>query len=360
MREKPRLLVRVDSGLYRHERDGKKYGSYYGVYSDKGRRIKESLNTEDLFEARRILKARRAQDDRLDPTLRGQTLAEYCDKYLETRQGRAAGTLRQDRKNVERIKKQFWMAKKPLRTIKQSDCLTFLAGLKKEKDPRQPLGASDRNHLGWCLRKICALAVADGVIAANPAAGFRAEKGKDPIRLTPTWEQFKRIVDTIRHQPFADTRDVSADLVDFYGRAGLGTAEAAALQWQDIDLARGKIHVLRRKTGRGFVISIYPQLRPLIERLIQQAPKAAPTDPVFRIRDPKKALATACRQLKFPQFSPRSFRRMFITRCLEHGMDPGLVARTQGHSDGGALILKTYRHIRPAYENEMLERLKDE
>jgi integrase len=127
-----------------------------------------------------------------------------------------------------------------------------------------------------------------------------------------------------------------------------------------MDLGRGRIHVLRHKTGKAFVISIYPQLRPLIERLVQQNPKAAPTDPVFRVRNPKRALATACRQLKFPQFSPRSFRRMFITRCLEHGMDPGLVARTQGHSDGGALILKTYRHIRPSYEAEMLERLKDE
>jgi hypothetical protein len=51
---------------------------------------------------------------------------------------------------------------------------------------------------------------------------------------------------------------------------------------------------------------------------------------------------------------------MFITRCLERGIDPGLVARTQGHRDGGALILKTYRHIRPAYESEMLKKLSDE
>ena len=51
---------------------------------------------------------------------------------------------------------------------------------------------------------------------------------------------------------------------------------------------------------------------------------------------------------------------MFISRSLERGIDPGLVAKTQGHRDGGALILKTYRHIRPSYEAEMLKKLTDE
>ena len=49
---------------------------------------------------------------------------------------------------------------------------------------------------------------------------------------------------------------------------------------------------------------------------------------------------------------------MFITDALEAGIDPGIVARTQGHRDGGVLILRTYRHVRPKFEDEQLERLK--
>ena len=79
------------------------------------------------------------------------------------------------------------------------------------------------------------------MIGMNPAEGLKGERAPEKLKLTPTWEQFKAIVATIRAQPQSDTREESADLIDFYGRAGLGTAEAAGLLWQDVDFARSKI-----------------------------------------------------------------------------------------------------------------------
>ena len=358
----PKITIhKTESGLYRHKRDGKFFGSYYALYSYRGRRVKESLDTEVLAEARRLLRLRRAEDERLDPTLRAATLGEYCDKYWNTRQGRSAGTLESDLRHLNRIKNEFpGGAGRALRTIRASEVLAFIGSLKQQRNPKEPLGATDRSHLGWTFRKIFRLAVADGVIGMNPAEGLKGERAPEKLKLTPTWEQFKAIVATIRAQPQSDTREESADLIDFYGRAGLGTAEAAGLLWQDVDFERSKIQILRAKTKKTFVVDIYPQLRPLLEKLSDKSPDRQPTGSVFKVKGAKKALSYACRKLGFPQYSPRSFRRMFISRSLERGIDPGLVAKTQGHRDGGALILKTYRHIRPAYESEMLKKLTDE
>ena len=218
-----RRLVKVEAGLYRHQKGDRKYGPYFALYSHAGHRIKESLGTEQLPEARRLLKVRKAEDERLDPGLRSSTLGEYCDKYWETRQGKAPGTLESDLRHLSRIKKEFPGGQnRALRNIRASEILAFIGGLKKQKNPEEPLGATDRSHLGWTLRKIFRLAVADGVIGMNPAEGLKGERAPEKLKLTPTWEQFKAIVATIRGQPQSDTREESADLIDFYGRAGLG------------------------------------------------------------------------------------------------------------------------------------------
>jgi site-specific recombinase XerD len=48
---------------------------------------------------------------------------------------------------------------------------------------------------------------------------------------------------------------------------------------------------------------------------------------------------------------------MFITRCIEKGVDVKVVAQWQGHADGGALILNTYSHVRNVHAEEMAKKL---
>lgn len=127
----------------------------------------------------------------------------------------------------------------------------------------------------------------------------------------------------MRAQSFnADAQD-SADFLEFLGSAGLGQAEAASLTRSDIDFDSGYIITFRHKTSTGFAIPICPQVRPLLERLCENKSNG---DPVFKIRDAKKALAGACRRLGFPAFSQRSLRRMFITRAIERGVDVKVIA----------------------------------
>jgi integrase len=209
------------------------------------------------------------------------------------------------------------------------------------------------------VRRMFDLAVADKVIAESPAKDTKTVKRATPIRQTPTWEQFKSIVENIRGQKFNADADDSADFVDFLGRSGLGNSEAANIQRKDVDLEKGKITVMRNKTDKGYQIPIFPQLRPLVEKLMKQA-EDKPEAPLLKVDNVKKALTNACVRLNLPHYSHRSLRRCFVTRCIELGMDFKTVAALQGHTDGGVLIAKTYSHLRTEHVDNMAAKLVDE
>jgi integrase len=272
------------------------------------------------------------------------TLAEWCDRYLSVIQHQKPKTIERKTLIVRRIKTQ-WPGGSlvQISKVNQSDVLMWLARFK--------FGAVSRNlHLA-CLKELFAMAVGDRIIAHSPE-NVKAMKLDKPIRKTPTFEQFLQVVDSIRSQEFnGHDADESADFVEFIGLAGLGQAEASALTWDDIDWKREQIVTFRHKTKAGFAIPLYPQLRPLLEkRHAQRSPGDAR---VFGIKDAKRAIAAACKRLKLPAFSHRSFRRTFITRAIERGIDVKVIAEWQGHKDGGKLILETYSHVDPVHSKRM-------
>jgi integrase len=160
----------------------------------------------------------------------------------------------------------------------------------------------------------------------------------------------------VRARPFNANAQDSADFLEFLGLAGLGQAEARSLRRSDIDFEAGQLITFRHKTSTGFTVPIFPQLRPLLERLCEGKSNG---DAIFEIRDAKKALAGACGRLGYPSFSQRSFRRMFITRAIQLGVDVKVIAQWQGHRDGGKLILDTYSHVNPVHSNRMAQLITD-
>jgi len=232
--------------------------------------------------------------------------------------------------------------------IRPSECDQWLAGY--------GLGVSSRNAHIQCLKEVFALAVRDKIIPDSPAAHLKYSKREKPIRLTPRLEQFKAIIADVRAQVFnADAQD-SADFLEFLGLAGLGQAEASSLLRGDVVLEAGQIITFRHKTATGFVVPIFPQLRPLLERLCQGKSRR---DHIFKIADAKHALANACRRLGYPPFSQRSLRRMFVTRAIENGVDVKVIAEWQGHKDGGKLILDTYSHVNRSHSQRMAKLMVD-
>jgi integrase len=106
-------------------------------------------------------------------------------------------------------------------------------------------------------------------------------------------------------------------------------------------LEQGVIHVRRLKTQRTYTVPVFPHLKALVTELKKHG-RLAPGHQIFSIRSPHEALYAACERLGLPKYSARSLRRAFIVHALEKGCDPRLIAAWQGHSDNGALLLKTY------------------
>jgi integrase len=337
--------VRGTEGLYRYLPNGK----YYARFTIHGKEVRQSLRTTDRAHARRELIRLQGEQARIDPGAGKITLAALADRYLATVQHHAPKTVAQKTYICNRVKTTWPEGSDTLiRKVLPSQVLAFLS--------RYTFGASSYNAYLATLRAMFELAVADHLVAQSPVAGLKERRREKPIRQTPTVEQFKAIVADVRNQLFnADAKD-SADFLEFLGLAGLGQAEAASLTRADIDLCANRVVTFRHKTRTGFAIPIYPQLRPLLERLCQGKTSA---ERIFKISDAKKALAGACRRLGYPPFSQRSLRRMFITRAIEKGIDVKVIAEWQGHKDGGKLILDTYSHVNRSHSQRMAQLMTD-
>jgi integrase len=334
-------LHKVGECLYRYSPNA----VYYARIKIDGKEIKRSLGTTDRTLARRKLSALKDELRQIDRSHGRVTLTDLCDRYLKTVQHQKPKTVERKTFIVGRIKTDWPTGKlTQVGKIKPSDVDLWLS--------RYHFGPASRNLHISCVKELFALAVRDRIISVSPAAHLRSAKREKPIRLTPTFEQFKAIVAEVRAQQFNADAEDSADFLEFMGLAGLGQAETSSLTRADVEFDADRIITFRHKTSTGFAIPIFPQLRPLLTRLWEGKFNS---DHLFKVHDAKKALAGACRRLGYPPFSQRSFRRMFITRAIQLGIDVKTIAEWQGHKDGGKLILDTYSHVNPVHSHRMAQ-----
>ena len=335
-----------EHGLYRYNPSGQ----YFARVRFRGKLYRRKLDTDDLALARRKLRTFRHDLERTDATRGNTSFAAVLEEYEGTLTG-ADSTLKDKRAGVQKLKGTwFGIDSLPVRTVKPSQVMTWLSKHYGEKS------ASHYNSALTVIRSAFDIAVNDKIISESPAKDLTYRRRKKPVRLTPTFEQFKAIVADIRAQRFNREAEQSANFVEFLGLAGLGQAEVAAITRAHVYLEAGQITLYRCKTDTGFVIPIYPQLRPLLAKLCKGN---GHNEPLFSINEARKALENACKRLSFPKFTHRSLRRMFITRAIERGIDVKVISEWQGHRDGGKLILQTYSHVNPAHSQRMARLMSD-
>ena len=235
-----RLIATSTPGIYRR---GTRYAYRYTDAS--GRTRQGSART--LAEARR-LKAQRATD-----AARGErhetsrlTLAVYANEWLSSYQGRTSRGIRVE--TLADYRHELGLYALPLlgglrlgeiepRHVKQLAALVSDGGRRKPRTVKLAIAP---------LRALLATAVEDGLIRSNPAAGVRIAQ-PDTLEedlnhvvqeraLTP--EQLARLIAEIpeSHRPF----------VTFVAQTGLRIGEAIAVQWRDVDLDAGLLHIRRR------------------------------------------------------------------------------------------------------------------
>jgi integrase len=347
-RQHPHRFYKVAPCLYRYSPNG----IYYARINSRGKEITHSLRTSDFALARRKLSELKNVRSRLDPGAGRIVLATLVEKYRATFAHQKRKTQEYKLIVTRRVRDEWPTGSlaTPITRIRPSDCVAWLA--------QYDFGSEARNRHIAVLKALFGMAVHDRALAESPAEHLKKVRVAKPIRITPTFEQFAAIIASVRAQKFnGHGAEESADFLEFLGLAGLGQAEAGALRRMDVDLKAGRIVTFRHKTSTGFVIPLYPQVRPLLEKVCEGKKH---DEHLFRPKDPKKALAAACDRLNLPRFSQRSLRRMFIVRALERGVDPKTVSEWQGHADGGSLILKTYSHVRPVHSQRMAQLMSND
>jgi integrase len=268
-------------------------------------------------------------------------LEELVEKLQKARAGKSPQTQATDRAIIKKLQDTWpYDYRMKVTDIRPSHLNEWLALHEKR------LKHTSYNRYTGLLKQLFAIAVEDRVIVESPATKLRTawKRPQTPKRHVPTIAQFEALVRSIREQSYSDTAEETADFVEFLGLAGVGQAEAANLTWGDIDWRKEQISFRRCKTQQLYFVPFYHHLKPLLNRLLEKKPKGStPKTKVFRIKDAKAALTSACKRLKFdPPFSQRNLRQSLIQRLWQAGVDVKLIAKWQGHQDGGQLILDTY------------------
>ena len=193
------------------------------------------------------------------------------------------------------------------------------------------------------LRSILAYACKHGLLLDNPAADLKRLRMTSKPILCPTREQFTAALASMRSNKGKRDAEQSADIVEFLGYSGWRVGEARNLRRQHVNFELGQITIAGdentvTKNRKAKTVPMSPPLLRLLQRLRDESASASlPSERVFAVDNPRKAIATACNGLKFPAFTVHSLRHFFITNAIEAGLDFRAVAGLVNHSDGGCI-----------------------
>jgi len=176
----------------------------------------------------------------------------------------------------------------------------------------------------------------------------------------PETAQFEQILSTVETSGAGKAKHCG-NFIRFLAFSGCRLNEARQVRWQDVNLEQMEMRVHNSKSAKTTskpdfrFVPIIPPMRDLLARLKQANP--LPELPVFSVGECEKSLTRACKLLGIHRITHHDLRHLFATRCIESGVDIQTVSRWLGHSDGGALAMKTYGHLRREHSAAMAQRV---
>jgi integrase len=195
------------------------------------------------------------------------------------------------------------------------------------------------------LRAVLEIAREFGVIYKNPAAEIAKARIKQKRLELPSAKQFEEIIKQIRTAGARWSPDC-ADMVRFLTYSGAHLLEATALRWSHVKPTKNEITIPGTKSGSSYrIIPLFPALAALLDEIKNRREPEAQDAPILRVGGSLGALESACKTVGLKAINHHDLRHLFATRCIESGVDIPTVSRWLGHSDGGALAMKTYGHL---------------
>jgi integrase len=225
------------------------------------------------------------------------------------------------------------------------------------KTVRRGMSASAFNKCHEALRAVFEIARKHGAAYYNPADAISRAKLKPKRLALPTMAQFHALAKSISEAGARQSKDC-ADMVRLLAYSGLRLNEATALRWQHVDRAKNCVTVPGTKSATSYrTLPLFPPLAALLDEI--RARRAASSiaeredAPILGVRECKGALRSACAAVGVKPITHHDLRHLFATQCIEHGVDIPTVSRWLGHSDGGALAMRTYGHLRQEHSVAM-------
>jgi integrase len=203
--------------------------------------------------------------------------------------------------------------------------------------------ATRRNNALGTLRKVIELAMERNERMDDPTALLKRLPVKVEEVAIPSREDFRKVVADIGSQKKSHSK-AAARFVEFLAFCGGRPGEVAGVEWEHV----GKEHLLITG-GEGGTKNHETRRVPIMaemRRLLDEMRFEGATGPIFSMTPPKDAIKGACRRLKLPAYSPKTFRHVFGTTCLECGVPLATVSDWMGHKDKGVTLARTYAHIR--------------
>lgn len=316
---------------------------------DAGRQRAKTFRT--AAEARDYLtktKADLARGVYLDPDDGAVTFGEYAKEWAAA-QPWAPGTRAAVRASLNRLEE---LSGVPLARLRRSQVQAVITGLSPELAP------GTVGLVAQHLRQVLNGAVADRMIAANPAAGLRLPRAGGGELVIPTVEEVHAIADAI------DGR--SRALVVVGAGLGLRQGEAFGLSRDRIDFMRRRVTIDRQlvRLDRGSMLAPPKTARsvrtiPLptfvaeeLARHLEQWPSDDPDGLIFtaawggRLRRDgwnRRAWKPAAEAAKRPELTFHALRHFYASALIRRDHSAVVIARRLGNSP--AMVQSTYAHL---------------
>jgi integrase len=242
-----------------------------------------------------------------------------------------------------------------IRRITPLDCKKWAVAFAKKTAP------SSVNNTISILRHILDVAIEAGVIYSNPAAVLKNAPVRGKEIALPSIDKFNALIAEMRVRHGGNSRNC-ADFASGLAFTGCRLGEANALEWRDVDFETGEVLVrgdatTGTKNWEVRRVPLIPDARALFERMRSDRSIEPLDAKVFQVRRCPKALTFACQRVGTPRLTHHDLRHLFATRCIESGVDIPTVSRWLGHKDGGALLMKTYGHLRREHSIAQAQRV---
>jgi integrase len=358
-------------------------GRYYARWTISGKQKWLSLDT-DVFS---VAKLRLNDESRAIEKQRGSrtavasgdcTVGDLMRRYEELTNEAPDDELKPASKSarlvaLQKIRKT-WAGIEELKPtqVTQRDVIEWVARFKRDGTSYTPPGAktvirgnsaTSVNRAIDTLRRVMELAIGRGAIHANPVRANPGEKLKkkvtqskpEPLKLADVQRLFSAIENNGARGGWGVE---AADLCRFLAFSGCRIGEVPLIKWAAVDWDKKQLKVPGYKSETSVrVIPLFGGLETLLKGIIERRKRAAiysdngkpmiePSDTILRLSECQKAIDSASAKLGIARITHHDFRHLFATRCIESGVDIPTVSRWLGHSDGGALAMRTYGHLR--------------